>query len=141
MANKATVNSLLDQMKSHMQPANPSVSEAADRVSAPPSVEPEPVRSPLEVETTPTRQGTRRRYLRPGGRQGKPTQFWLQAEDRQLIREFAAWLAGQGVRASDTGVVRAALASVRTGPDFLKTYHRISQLDGRLPPYRQRDSK
>src|ERR1700756_5644709 len=30
--------------------------------------------------------------------QGLPVQFWLHDEDRRLIRELAAWLAGQGER-------------------------------------------
>jgi hypothetical protein len=142
MPRKAVVDSLITKMQSHMQPANTAGSDPADRITAPPAVEPQPLRPTLDEEAiAPTQPGTRRRYVRPGGRQGKPTQFWLQDEDRQLIREFAAWLAGQGVRASDTGVVRAALASVKTGPEYLKIYQQISQLDGRLPRYRRRESQ
>src|SRR5215469_15524920 len=39
----------------------------------------------------------------------KPNQFWFHDEHRQIIRELSAWLAGQGMRTSDSMVVRAAL--------------------------------
>ena len=41
-------------------------------------------------------------------------QFWMHDEDRKLIRELSAWLAGQGTRPSDSMVIRAALVA-RTG--------------------------
>src|SRR4051794_30367989 len=56
------------------------------------------------------------------GRVGKPVQFWMHEEDRRILRELSAWLAGQGVRASDSLVIRTALRSAKTGADFLQAY-------------------
>lgn len=63
---------------------------------------------------------------------GKPVQFWLHEEDRQLIRELSAWLAGQGIRPTDSMVVRAALRMTKTGSGLVEAYRKASQLDGRL---------
>jgi len=63
---------------------------------------------------------------------GQPAQFWFHDEDRALVRELAAWVAGQGIRTTDSLVIRAALRSVRTGPEFLEAYRQASKLDGRL---------
>jgi hypothetical protein len=68
------------------------------------------------------------------GRVGKPVQFWMHDEDRQILRELAAWLAGQGIRPTDSMVVRAALRMVQTGPGFLDAYRKAAALDGRLKP-------
>jgi hypothetical protein len=65
-------------------------------------------------------------------RSGKPVQFWLHEADRRLIRELAAWLAGQGIRSTDSMVVRAALRMAKTGPAFLNAYKDAAALDGRL---------
>jgi len=65
-------------------------------------------------------------------RSGKPVQFWLHEADRQIIRELAAWLAGQGIRSTDSMVVRAALRMAKTGPALLNAYKDAAALDGRL---------
>lgn len=67
-------------------------------------------------------------------RVGKPVQFWMHEEDRKILRELSAWLAGQGVRASDSLVVRTALRSARTGSELLLRCQEAAQLDGRLRP-------
>lgn len=72
----------------------------------------------------------------PKNRVGKQVQFWLQDEDRRLIREFAAWLAGQGERVSDSLVVRATLRMAKSNPEFLKAYRQVSQMDGRLKQHK-----
>jgi hypothetical protein len=63
---------------------------------------------------------------------GKPVQFWLHEGDRKIIRELAAWLAGQGIRPTDSMVVRAALRMAKTGPGLLECYRDAALLDGRL---------
>jgi hypothetical protein len=73
-------------------------------------------------------------------KRGKPVQFWLHDEDRRLVRELAAWLAGQGVRSTDSLVVRAALRTAKTGGEFLEAYRHALQLDGRLKPHRTHES-
>lgn len=67
---------------------------------------------------------------------GSPVQFWFHDEDRQLLRELAAWLAGQGLRPTDSMVIRAALRTAKTGGEFLEAYRRASELDGRLKPHK-----
>jgi len=66
------------------------------------------------------------------GRVGRPVQFWMHDEDRRLLRELSAWLAGQGVRASDSLVIRTALRSAKTGSELLEAYREAAKLDGRL---------
>jgi hypothetical protein len=66
------------------------------------------------------------------GRVGKPVQFWMHEEDRRILRELSAWLAGQGVRASDSLVIRTALRSAKVGSELLQAYREAAQLDGRL---------
>lgn len=70
----------------------------------------------------------------PKASRGSGAQFWLHDEDRRLLRELSAWLAGQGVRATDSLVIRAALRAVKTGNGLLEAYRQASQLDGRLRP-------
>jgi len=66
------------------------------------------------------------------GRVGRPVQFWMHEEDRRILRELSAWLAGQGVRASDSLVIRTALRSAKTGTELLEAYREAAKLDGRL---------
>lgn len=70
------------------------------------------------------------------GKIGKPVQFWLHDEDRKLIRELAAWLSGQGIRSTDSMVLRAALRTAKTGGELLEAYRQASQLDGRLKQHK-----
>jgi hypothetical protein len=70
-------------------------------------------------------------------RVGKPVQFWLHDEDRKLVRELSAWLAGQGERPTDSLVIRSALRMANTGGDLLKAYRQASQLDGRLKQHKK----
>jgi hypothetical protein len=69
-------------------------------------------------------------------RVGKPVQFWLHDEDRQIVRELAAWLAGQGIRTTDTMVIRSALRMAKTGGELLDAARQASQLDGRLKQHK-----
>jgi hypothetical protein len=69
---------------------------------------------------------------KPARRIGKPVQFWLHDEDRKIVRELSAWLAGQGIRPTDSMVVRAALRMAKPGGPFLDAYRQSALLDGRL---------
>jgi hypothetical protein len=69
---------------------------------------------------------------RPKRRIGKQVQFWFHDEDGRLVRELAAWLAGQGVRPTDSLVIRAALRTAKAGGELLQAYRQASELDGRL---------
>jgi hypothetical protein len=63
---------------------------------------------------------------------GKATQFWFHEEDRRFVRELVAWLSGQGLRVTDSMVIRAALRTARPGDDLLKACREAADLDGRL---------
>lgn len=65
-------------------------------------------------------------------RMGKPVQFWMHDEDRKLVRELSAWLAGQGIRPTDSMVIRAVLRLAKTGNGLLEAYWQAAKLDGRI---------
>ncbi len=65
-------------------------------------------------------------------KRGKPAQFWMHDADRKLLRELAAWLAGQGVRTTDSLVVRAALRLAKPGSALLEAYWQSAKFDGRI---------
>lgn len=104
---------------------------ALQRKSTPPAAT-APVPPPIpSVEESPAATALAQRPV-TGKRVGKPVQFWLHDEDRKLVRELSAWLAGQGIRPTDSMVVRAALRMSKPGSVFLDAYRRASLLDGRL---------
>jgi hypothetical protein len=107
---------------------------AAIQRKLPENPAPPPEPEPAGNSTTPHPARTTRRAPKapPKARRGSGAQFWLHDEDRRLLRELSAWLAGQGVRATDSLVIRAALRAVKTGNGFLEAYRQASQLDGRL---------
>jgi hypothetical protein len=63
---------------------------------------------------------------------GSAAQFWLHDEDRKLIRELSAWLAGQGLRPTDSMVIRAALRMSEPGQKLLEAYREASKMDLRI---------
>lgn len=69
---------------------------------------------------------------------GKPAQFWFHDEDRRILRELAAWLSGQGVRLTDSMVIRAALRTARTGDELLQACRQAAELDGRLKRHKSK---
>ena len=69
---------------------------------------------------------------KPNRRIGRAVQFWMHDEDIKLVRELSAWLAGQGIRPSDSLVIRAVLRAVKTGSGLLEAYAQAAKLDGRL---------
>lgn len=108
-----------------IQRKGPSTPEASAAPEA--DVKPEPARKTARSRAT---------DAAPVGRVGKPVQFWLHDEDRQLVRELAAWLAGQGIRSTDSMVIRAALRTAKTGGELLDAYRQAAQLDGRLKQHK-----
>ena len=98
------------------------------------TAEPEPHRAHQSDPEKPAKGRVRRAVAdeKPKGRIGKPVQFWMHDEDRKLIRELSAWLAGQGTRPSDSMVIRAALRLAKTGDGLLEAYWQAAKLDGRL---------
>lgn len=108
--------------------------------TAPSPVEAAPAKAAAVAATDPqTRRKAARRAEPPTSaksRVGKPVQFWLHDEDRQLVRELAAWLAGQGIRTTDTMVIRSALRMAKTGGELLDAARQAAQLDGRLKQHK-----
>jgi hypothetical protein len=129
MSNKSTsskVNSLLAALKDTAPDAPAPANEE-------PAAEPKPQARAHHRATPKPKAPTQRRG-------GTPAQFWLHDEDRRLIRELAAWLAGQGVRPTDSAVVRAALHTTKTGREFFEAYRQATSLDGRLKPRKSNES-
>jgi ABC-type uncharacterized transport system involved in gliding motility auxiliary subunit len=58
--------------------------------------------------------------------------IYIQEDDRRMLRELSAWLAGQGVRPSDSLIIRAALRMTKTGGELLNTYRQLAQMDRRF---------
>ncbi len=88
--------------------------------------------SPMQPDPPPPATPAASPGHKPKRRVGKAVQFWLHEEDRKLIRELSAWLAGQGIRPTDSMVVRAALRMSKTGSALVEAYRQASLLDGRL---------
>ena len=89
-----------------------------------------------EIETVVTAGRSNEHIRAKKARIGSPVQFWFHDEDRRIVRELAAWLAGQGHRPTDSMVIRAALRIAKTDGDLLKAYRQASELDGRLRQHR-----
>jgi hypothetical protein len=68
----------------------------------------------------------------PNREPGKPALIYLHLEDRQLIRELAAFLASQGLRVNDSLVIKTALRAARPGPLFLEAYRAAARTDRRF---------
>jgi len=97
-----------------------------------PAAPPEPVKKVAE-ETPAAPAASKKKAKASGSRKAAhKLQFYLHDEDRRTIRELSAWLAGQGVRASDSLIIRSALQLTKTGGDLLSTYRQLAELDGRL---------
>ena len=104
--------------------------------SAPAPVQQEPQAAAPVVPSEPRRKEPRPVVEKPKARKGKQVQFWFHDEDGKLVRELAAWLAGQGVRPTDSLVIRAALRTAETGTAFLQAYRKAAELDGRLKKHK-----
>ena len=123
-ANNSKVNSLL----AAIQKKAPTSQPADERASL------QPVN---EAQATPRKRGQGpAAKVAKGSRIGKPVQFWFHEEDAKLLRELAAWIAGQGLRPTDSLVIRSALRTARTGGELLAAYRQAAQLDGRLKQHR-----
>jgi len=117
------VNDLLAAIK--RQPPGPAPEKAAAEDPSPKRHEPEePVKRVAPKKMAPEKKAT--------SRVGKPVQFWMHEEDRKLVRELSAWLAGQGVRPTDSMVIRAVLRLAKSGSGLLEAYWQAAKLDGRI---------
>lgn len=120
---KNNVNDLLAAIK--RQPTSATPSKATEEV---PPVKRSESEKPVRQETP--KRATAEKKAK--SRIGKPVQFWMHDEDRKLVRELSAWLAGQGIRPTDSMVIRAVLRLAKTGSGLLEAYWQAAQLDGRI---------
>jgi hypothetical protein len=120
---KNQVNDLLAAIK--LQPTNATPEKA--EVVAPPPKPAQPV-EPAKRAASKTAPAEKK----PKSRVGKPVQFWMHDEDRKLVRELSAWLPGQGLRPTDSMVIRAVLRLAKTGGGLIEAYWDAAKLDGRL---------
>jgi hypothetical protein len=119
--------------QSEPQPADEGRAEGvAEQVDQ--SITVPPSQQDQAASTIPRRQLSAKQVQSPSApksRIGTQVQFWLHDEERRLIRELYAWLAGQGFRPSDSSVIRAALRYAKTDSEFLQAYRDAARLDAR----------
>jgi hypothetical protein len=120
---KNQVNDLLAAIK--RQPTNATPDKAETEAPLP---KPQQPVEPAKRAATKTALADKKAKSRIG----KPVQFWMHEEDRKLVRELSAWLAGQGLRPTDSMVIRAVLRLAKTGGGLLEAYWEAAKLDGRL---------
>ena len=120
---KNQVNDLLAAIK--RQPTN--ATSAKTEVEVPPEkrLQPEEPAKRAAIKSASPEKKVKSRV-------GKPVQFWMHDEDRKLVRELSAWLAGQGLRPTDSMVIRAVLRLAKTGGGLIEAYWEAAKLDGRL---------
>ena len=98
-----------------------------------PAAAPGPVKEAAKVESiAPGPRFVQKAKVSGKRKPAHKLQFYFHDEDRRMIRELSAWLAGQGVRASDSLILRSALRLAKTGGELLSTYQQLAELDGRL---------
>lgn len=122
---KKNVNELLAAISRKMPEAAPAAPVVVD-------LAPEPQQTEASVKRKAEKASTPSPAKKTKSKIGRAVQFWMHDEDTQLVRELSAWLAGQGVRPSDSMVIRAALRYAKTGSGLLEAYWQASRLDGRL---------
>jgi hypothetical protein len=64
-------------------------------------------------------------------KRGKPVNIYLHDADQVRIRELAAYLASEGLRVSDSQVIKAALLLARPDKRLLNAYLEIRGADQR----------
>ncbi|MEJ7606943.1 MAG: hypothetical protein WKF37_11915 [Bryobacteraceae bacterium] len=68
----------------------------------------------------------------PASATGKRTQVFLHEGDRRIIRELIAYLAGQGLRVSESLIIKAALRTAKPGDLLLRAYQEAASQDQRF---------
>jgi hypothetical protein len=67
-------------------------------------------------------------------KRGKPVNIYLHDADQVRIRELAAYLANEGLRVSDSQVIKAALLLAQPDKRLLNAYLEIRGADQRYKP-------
>jgi hypothetical protein len=93
--------------------------------------------APRQIEElAPAEKPELARHAAKKKQRGENVHFYLNDEDKRLIRELSAYLAGQGERPSDSLIIRAVLRSAKTDSGLVKAFRTASQQDGRRKEYR-----
>jgi hypothetical protein len=69
---------------------------------------------------------------KPKSKRGKPVNLYLRDEDVAKVRELMASIVGQGERASESLIVRAAIHAANPGRAFLEAYRKAASADLRF---------
>jgi hypothetical protein len=65
-------------------------------------------------------------------KRGKPVNIYLHDADQVRIRNLAAYLANEGLRVSDSQIIKAALLLAQPDKRLLKAYQEIKGADQRF---------
>jgi hypothetical protein len=98
---------------------------------AAPAATPIPPEQPA-ISLEPQKRATPAKTQKSAAVRGKGALVYLYEEDWKIIREMAAWLAGQGRRVNDSLVLRAALRMARPGDALLNAFEQASRSDKRF---------
>jgi len=75
------------------------------------------------------------------GRTGKGTNFYFSDEDRERIRVIGAWLMNQGMKVSESLVLKASLRLVRKDASLLNAAREVQMQDRRFKVHAIRRKK
>lgn len=67
----------------------------------------------------------------------KTTAFSLHPEDAEKLQSLSMWFRGQGVKITDSMVIRCALRLAEPGKELIDAYHQARQLDQRVKKNKQ----
>lgn len=67
----------------------------------------------------------------------KTIAFSLHPEDVEKVQSLAMWFSGQGVKITDSMVIRCALRLAEPGKELIDAYHQARQLDQRVKKNKQ----
>lgn len=67
----------------------------------------------------------------------KTRAFSLHPEDAEKLQSLAMWFSGQGVKITDSMVIRCALRLAEPGKELIDAYHQARQLDQRVKKNKQ----
>ena len=67
----------------------------------------------------------------------KTIAFSLHPEDVEKVQSLSMWFRGQGVKITDSMVVRCALRLAEPGQELMDAYHQARQLDQRVKKNKQ----
>jgi hypothetical protein len=109
------------------------------------AAEPQPRLSPKSSQPGATKPGAKRVTKKPhpnpqrppeeapaAGRTGRRVTIFLHEEDRRIIRDLMAYLAGQGRRVSESIVIKAALRTAQPGQALLNAHEEAARQDQRF---------